>query len=480
MNRLKLRKLSLQILLLLFLLGASQLIHAQPNTLYFIKGIPQTKDLNPARTGITTGFYVSLPLFSKLDLEANTNGWNYNDLIHKGTGLRADSLVIDLDNFINNIDKKNFINESVALTILEGGYRKEKNFYGLSISERESGQLTFDKEMIRLIKYGNYPVLGQTTFSGILGVTIQQFHEIKFNFSHEVSKALTIGFATKLLLGTGSIYSSGFSVRNTTPLNGSTLDLNALGRLNISAPITVNHNPAGQIFNITRNPNTKLGTYLSNFGNPGFAIDLGFSYRLGKKTEISASLIDLGVIRWKQHLTQLTENGTFVYQGINVNDPSVLPPLKPVINQLGNDLTTAFTPVFSANSFSTLLPSKIYFGIDYELSKAISFSEVNRLMIVNNTVQPSMTAAANARAGRFLSLSASYSILQSGYDNIGLGAAVRIGPVQIYAVADHLYSLRNPATSANMNLRIGVNLLFDSNRNGLNEGISSPDCHCPY
>ena len=449
MKFIKLRKLSLQILLLHFLLGVSQQIVAQPSTLYFMKGIPQTKDLNPARTGITTGFYVSLPLFSKLDLEANTNGWNYNDLIHKGTGLRADSLVIDLDNFINHIDKKNFFNESVALTILEGGYRKDKNFYGLSISERESGQLTFDKEMIKLIKYGNYPVLGQTTYSGIMGVNIQQFHEIKFNFSHDVSKALTIGFATKILFGTGSIYCSGFSVRNTAPLNGSTLDLNALGQLNISAPISVNHNQAGQIINMTRNPNTKSGTYLSNFGNPGFAVDLGFSYRIGKKTEISASLIDLGIIRWKQDLTQLTENGTFVYQGINVNDPSVLPPLKPVINRLGNDLTTAFTPAFSANSFSTLLPSKIYFGIDYQLSKAVSFSELNRLMIINNTVLPSLTAAANARAGRFLSLSASYSIMQSGYDNIGMGAAVRIGPVQIYAAADNLYSLRTPATSAN-------------------------------
>jgi len=58
---------------LVIILGGSGSLFAQPNTLYFMKGIPQTKDLNPARPGITGGFYFSMPLFSKLDLAANTN-----------------------------------------------------------------------------------------------------------------------------------------------------------------------------------------------------------------------------------------------------------------------------------------------------------------------------------------------------------------------------------------------------------------------
>src|SRR5665647_740163 len=86
------------------LLFGSHLLLAQPNTLYFMKGIPQTKDLNPARPGIFGGFYFSMPLFSKLDLAVNTNNWAYNDLIHWGTGTRSDSLVIDLDKFRGSID----------------------------------------------------------------------------------------------------------------------------------------------------------------------------------------------------------------------------------------------------------------------------------------------------------------------------------------------------------------------------------------
>ena len=86
-----------------------------------------------------------MPLFSKLDLEANSNNWSYNDLIHKGTNNTSlnnttnntinnqsdlsDSLVIDLDKFREKIGNSNFGFEAAALTVLEAGYKKGKNFY---------------------------------------------------------------------------------------------------------------------------------------------------------------------------------------------------------------------------------------------------------------------------------------------------------------------------------------------------------------
>src|SRR5665647_1310839 len=150
-------KFAINLLFLIFLLGGSQLLRAQPNTLYFMKGIPQTKDLNPARPGISEGYYFSMPLFSKLDLAANTNNWAYNDLIHWGTGTRSDSLVFDLDKFKGSLDNKNFIYESAALTILEGGYKKGKNFFAVSLTEREFTSLFFGKNLVNLIQFGNYP-----------------------------------------------------------------------------------------------------------------------------------------------------------------------------------------------------------------------------------------------------------------------------------------------------------------------------------
>jgi len=140
------RKIILPLLSLIFCINliCPVRVSAQPNTLYFMKGIPQTKDLNPARPGIESGWYLSLPLFSKLDLSANANNWSYNDLIHRGNGAKADSLVWDFENFLTAIDDHNFVMETAALTVLEGGFKKGKNFYALSLTNREFAETFFD------------------------------------------------------------------------------------------------------------------------------------------------------------------------------------------------------------------------------------------------------------------------------------------------------------------------------------------------
>jgi len=122
---------------LLVLLPGTQSSYAQPNSLYFLIGVPQTKDLNPARPGIERGFYVSMPFLSKVDLSINTNNWSFNDLIHKGSGAYADSLVWDFKGYLSSLGKKNFVNESAALTLLEAGWKKGTVFLGFSWTERE-------------------------------------------------------------------------------------------------------------------------------------------------------------------------------------------------------------------------------------------------------------------------------------------------------------------------------------------------------
>jgi len=490
---------TIKILLLMTLLGGSYLLRAQPNTLYFMKGIPQTKDLNPARPGITGGFYFSMPLFSKLDLSANTNNWAYNDLIHKGTynpllnntignSLNgSDSLVIDLDKFRENIGNKNFVHESAALTVLEGGYKKGKNFFAFSLSEREFSQVFFHKNIVNLIQRGNYPYVGQTFYSGNFGIGAQHYREFTFNYARDVTKKLSVGGAAKILFGMAAVQTNGINFKVTSPDNGEYLDITAAGRVNISAPFDFTYNSRGEITSVNSRPNYTIGDYLKNLKNPGFAVDMGFAYRLNKKTELSASVIDLGVIGWKSNVTRLSGQDHFLYRGIDVTDTANTPPfiarLSPVINQLGDSMAAIFRPNTSGANFSTLLPAKIYFGIDYQLSDAVSLSGLSRIRIISNTVHTSLTASANALIWNGVSLSASYSIMESTFDNLGLGIGIKTGPFQIYAAADNVYSPFYPAKARNMNLRIGINFIFnDENSKSSTKSKSglNPNCHCPY
>lgn len=103
---------NIKFLVLLSVLGlVAGNAHAQPNTMYHMKNISQTWEMNPANTGIESGWHFSMPGFSSVDLNMNTNGWRYSDLIHQGTGQYADSLIVDLDKFYNKLDDSNFMFE---------------------------------------------------------------------------------------------------------------------------------------------------------------------------------------------------------------------------------------------------------------------------------------------------------------------------------------------------------------------------------
>ena len=470
------------LLAIIITLLCSAKLKSQPNTLYFMKGIPQTKDLNPARPGLENGFYISMPLFSKLDLSLNTNNWSYSDLIHWGTGPRADSLVLDMNKFISHLGKTNFIMESTALTLLEGGFKSGKNFFALSLSEKEFAEFFFHKNLVNIINYGNYPYVGTSFNSGTFGIGAQHYSELAFNYARTVNKKLTIGGAAKILFGMSAVQTNGMTFKVASPRSGDTLNVITSGRANISAPVSLGYSAYGTPNAV--NNNFDANKYFNNFGNPGFAVDMGFAYHVNKKFEFSMSMIDLGFISWKTNTTGLIEKGHFLYNGIQIADPlsAVLPNLSPLINNLGDSIQKAFRPDSSKHGFSTLLPVKIYLGADYKLSDVVSLSGLSRIRIYNNLVHTSWTASANVLLWKNISLSGSYSIMESTYDNLGVGVGFRGGPFQIYAATDNLFSPFYPSTARNMNLRVGINLIFNdreketTSRKGKR---ANSDCHCP-
>ena len=439
-----------------------------------MKGIPQTKDLNPARPGIEKGFYISMPLFSKLDLSANTNGWTYSDLIHWGTGTKADSLVMDIENFISSLDESgNFIQESAGLTVLEGGFKYGKNFFALSLSEKEFSEMYFHKNLIKLIYYGNFPYVGSAFNSGTFGIGAQHYRELAFNYSRDLNKKLTIGGSAKILFGMGALQTNALRFTAVSPSQGDYINLIATGKANISYPVIFNYAPSGDITTVT--DNFDRDDYFKNFSNPGLAVDLGFAYQANKNLELSASLIDLGMIGWKTNTTQFFEQSQFIYSGVRLADPSstTLPDLQLLIEQLGDSIEDAFRPGHNEDAFSTLLPVKMYMGAEYQLSETASLTGLARIRMYNDLLHTSFTAAANVLIWNGISLTGSYSVMESSFDNLGAGIGFRGGPFQVYAAADNIFSPFHPSRAKNMNLRVGINLIFNDREREANSSNRS-------
>jgi hypothetical protein len=479
--------LCLAFLLFFFTVGNIEL-NGQPSSLYYLKSVPQTKDLNPARPGIDRGFYVSLPLFSKLDLSANANNWSYNDLIHKGIGAQSDSLVMDFKKYLSALDKNNFLYEYAALTLIEFGWKKETDFFAFSWTEKEVAEVFFTKNLANLIYYGNAPYLGSTYHSGYFGGTGQHYREFAFTFARDMTKKLSVGITGKLLFGMSGIKTSGLNVVAGMPASGDQIDMGASGRVFMSAPVDIqitNNNG----YNFYGRSYYDRKTYLTNFANPGMAIDIGFANRISKKFEFSMSLIDLGFISWNKNINSFSENGKFLFRGINLNtqtatnNPPNLTDVSSLLLPWRDSLRVAFYQDQTNSNFMTLLPVKLYIAGEYKISENYTFGGVARVRMFNNLLHTSFTASANAAFTRKFSMSASYSVMESTVDNLGVAAAYRFGIFQLYAASDNVRSMFYPSTANNMNLRIGINLIFQDEakqRKGVyKKGTKRSDIGCP-
>jgi len=449
--------------LLLILLLFNSGLEAQPNSSYFMKGVPQTKDMNPAKHGLESGFYISLPFVSKLDVSANTNNWNYNDLVHKGTGLRKDSMVWDFEHLVNSFGKENFVQESASLTLVDFGWRRDQKTYSVSVSEHELAEPFFKKELAEFLYYGNDPLVGTKFSSGHFGVLAQHYRQFAFSFSKENSKKLTTGITGKLLFGMAGIDTRGINFETDIPSSGDLINFKGNGNIYLSGPVEVTQNPENA-YDLQFKSTFNAFDYLLNFRNPGLAVDLGVTYKVSKRLELSASMIDVGFVRWHSDLSTFTDKGNYPYVGLQLNMPDEDPPtadsFQPLIDNLKDSLLKAFPLELSSQSFSTILPAKFYLGGEYMFSKNVSFTALARIRLFNNQLHGSYTASVNTSLGNNFCLSAGYSYYESTWNNLGVGLSCKVSALQLYAATDNIFSPFYPTRSSNLNLRFGINFIF--------------------
>lgn len=441
------------IIIIIALAVVSHSLTAQSSVLYHMKGIPQTKELNPALFNKTEAFYIGMPLLSGIDIAASTNGWTYSDLIQQGKGNLSDSLVVNIDNFYNSLDETNFIREALNVTILEFGFRAGKNFIGLSLSERQFFNSNWDNNIIAPFTTGaDATLLGENYSTGDLGVSALGYHQMTLNYGREVNEKLTIGFAAKALFAYAAIDAEALNIEMVPSNDGYTIDILGKGNANFSLPGKVVYED--NMFKEMTSSNEDYIDAMTSTDNFGLAFDFGADYQFNDRFSISASVIDLGKIAFKTNAHKLTqdENG-YAFTGIDISENTD--------EEFAEDLIEAFRFRGEEGNFSMALPTKVYLSGAYALCKNFELGALTRMRFINSSVSSSLTASANAYIGKFLSLATSYSIMEGSYDNIGVGLGLRGGGMQFYAAADDIISAVNPSRANNATVRVGINILLN-------------------
>jgi hypothetical protein len=202
----------------------------------------------------------------------------------------------------------------------------------------------------------------------------------------------------------------------------------------------------------------EIRNMIINPKNFGLGLDLGVDYRFNKWLQVSASVIDIGRIKWRSGVINLTNQADYSLNGLELllgGDEDFLKNFTDSLKNTFNQFTSSQT------KYSTGLPTKIYAGAALYVHPKVSFGLLSRTDFYKGNVKQHFTASANLYPIRMLSTTFSYSVIDKSYKNLGIGLALKLFPFNFYVISDTGPSAAmwwNEAKYAN--LRVGFNMMF--------------------
>ena len=420
----------------------------ESNTLYFMHDIHQSNLLNPAIQN-RCKLFIGLPALSSIYFNFST-GVSYNDIFTKNSV--TNKYDPDIDKLITKLHTTNYLSANINLNLISLGYKyKDDYYFTFDVSEKASIRGGIPKDLFRILWQGNTPFEGGRANFDNLGVDVSYYHELALGVSKKMSD-ITVGVRGKMLMGIANITSK-TNIGLLSDASTFNLKFNSDILINTSGPITISQNQDSTIKTPEFNENESITDILLNTKNLGMALDAGVIYNMNDYISLSASVIDLGFIRWKSNLHNISQTGSFTYTGPDLSDTTNY------ISQLMDSIKNSLKPdPITHTSYTSRLTTKIYFGGTYKLNKMLSFGVLSRSEISPIRITQAFTLSANTNLLKFLSTTVSYTINDNGFDNIGFGLGIKGGPLQFYLVSDNLpIWLQN---TNNLDLRFGFNLLF--------------------
>jgi hypothetical protein len=181
---------------------------------------------------------------------------------------------------------------------------KERHFYFfLDISERAEVNVVFPRDLLTLAFLGPEELAGRTFDMSALKADVLYFRETGFGFSKKVTPRLRIGAKGKLLFGMAAGSFRNESLTLSVDEDFSNRLVADMG-LRMSGPVKFFLDPENKIDDVRFNEDVfetsrSWKNFFTNTRNAGLGLDLGAEFEITPKIVVSATVTDLGFIRWK-------------------------------------------------------------------------------------------------------------------------------------------------------------------------------------
>jgi len=396
--------------------------------------------------------YLGLPVLSGVHLNVNTKT-SYHETISKEGG----SVIVDIDKTISNLQKHNLVSLHANINLLHFGYKFENgSTISLMANERIEADLVYSRELVDYLWNGNEQFTGRDVNVANAGFIGTHFREIGLGYAAPVNERFNFGIRGKLLVGMAN-FSTPNNFNATLNSSGEAFQLDA--RWENFAIRT-----SGQ--DIYSGDEGNLGSHLLFNSNLGVAADIGATIHLNRYYTVTASLLDVGFISWKENIVSETLNDTtFRYSGLELED------LGSIRQVLEDSLVDAFIPEDNFDPYTSWLPMRAYGSWIYHFRKNTDIYVSGGARYVQRQLKMLYGVGVNQKIGRVLTASVSATKLPQQFFNLGAAFAVHGGPVQFYMAADQIINFSVPDAKA-FDFRMGMNFIFGRNKDSNDSGFS--------
>jgi hypothetical protein len=446
-------------------------LHGQDKTQYLLHEIPQTISLNPA-VYYECKKYIELPILSQIQFYYRNNGFSYNQAFEGGTGTSMDSVRLDIDGLSDALVNRNHLRLGEKVNLLGFGFAYQGGFYSFNISNRSAFRISFNRDLIDA-RDGNWDINSnlprEININGS-GIHFINFTEVAFGASYSLYPGFSVGIRPKYLIGSAHLQTRRSDISLVTSQSPITLTGFSDFLIRGSLPITLIENSDGLVTDVESNLNSlaDLPAFLFTW-NHGFAIDAGVIYEYSRRLTLSASIVDLGFVRWRKNTSAILQQEDFIFEGVDLNNYLQTGTDIDIIQALRDSISNNFRLTGSEESYTAMIPFRSFAAVDYEWSEAIHLGAIVEAEVLSGRLYPSLTLTAISRPTDWLTASLSYSIMDRGFTNFGFGLAMGNRNLQLYFVTDNipLNYVRElesgvlwPYRARTMNARIGLNVTF--------------------
>ncbi|MBC6410746.1 MAG: hypothetical protein GDA42_09875 [Ekhidna sp.] len=392
--------------------------------------------------------FIGIPVISGIHVHINTKT-SYNETFTN----EGNTTLIDINKILENLQRQNMVSAHVGINLFHVGVKtKNKSLISLSGRERLEIDLLYSRQLIDYIWNGNEQFTNRSVKISKAGIKGMHFREFGVGYATPINEKMNLGARAKFLVGFADVSLPGNFSANLES-NSEVFQLENTEVKNFALRTSG--------LNIYKGNEGNLGSHLLMNSNTGFGLDLGLSYYLSRAYTLTASLLDVGFINWKEdNESDVISNDTsFDYKGVSLDQ------LGTVRQTIQDSLIDRFNTTKNFDPYKGWLPLKGYASWIYHYNRNtdIYFSGGTRL--VQRRLKMLYGIGVTQKFGPTFTGNITATKLPQQFVNLGASFAVKVRAVQMYMAADQVVNFSVPDAKA-FDFRFGINLAIGTEQDG--------------